>query len=49
MEMELKIDQEEILVNHFVEKIFAGIVGGAAQCLDDVEEDWKELRLIITR
>ncbi|KAF5423391.1 MAG: hypothetical protein C5S41_07410 [Candidatus Methanomarinus sp.] len=49
MELELEVDGEDISVNHFIEQIFAGVVGGAAECLNGVEEDWKEIKLIITR
>jgi hypothetical protein len=49
MEINLTIDGEDIPMNNFVEKIIAGVVAGAAESLNDVEKDWKNLQLIIKR
>ena len=49
MEIDLTIDGEDIPMNSFVQKIIAGVVAGAAESLNDVEKDWKNLQLIIKR
>lgn len=49
MEIELIIDGEDIPMNRFVEKILSGVVGGAAESLNGVEKDWKELSIKIRR
>lgn len=49
MEIELTIDGNEIVMNNFVKRIIAGIMAGAAESLDGVEKDWKDLQLIMKR
>lgn len=49
MEIELIIDGQDIPMNHFVQKIITGVVGGAVESLNDVEKDWKDLQLTIKR
>lgn len=49
MEIELIIDGQDIPMNRFVEKIITGVVSGAAESLNGVEKDWKELSITIKR
>lgn len=49
MEVELTVDGEDIPMNNFVQKIIAGVVGGAAQSLEGVEGDWKDIEITVSR
>ncbi|MDF1556753.1 MAG: hypothetical protein P1P80_01020 [ANME-2 cluster archaeon] len=49
MEIELIVDGKDIIMNKFVERIIAGIVAGAVQSLEGVDEDWQDLTLTINR
>jgi hypothetical protein len=47
--VELLVDQKEIALNEFVEKIVKGVVVGAVTSLRDINEDWKEIKIKVTR
>ncbi|MCL7474444.1 MAG: hypothetical protein SCH39_00155 [Methanosarcinales archaeon] len=49
MELELIVDGKDIPMNRFVEKMIAGVVAGAVQSLDGVNDAWGELTLTIRR
>ena len=47
MEVELTIDGEKIVMNDFVQKILANMVGGAVETLYGVESGWNDVSLKI--
>lgn len=49
MEIELIVNGKDITMNKFVQRIIAGIVGGAVETLEGVEEDWTDIELTISR
>lgn len=49
MELELIIDGKDIIMNKFVQRVIAGIVGGAVETLEGVDEDWTDIKLTIMR
>ncbi len=49
IELELIIDGKDITINKFVQKVIAGIIGGAVEPLEGVEKDWTDIELTITR
>ena len=49
IELELIIDGKDITINKFVQKVIAGIIGGAVEPLAGVEKDWKDIELTIKR
>jgi len=49
MDVELTVDGEKIGLNKFVVKILAGTITGAASSLRDIKEDWKEIKIKVTR
>jgi len=49
MELELIVDGKDITMNKFVQRVIAGIVGGAVEPLEGVKEDWTDIELTITR
>ena len=49
IELELIVDGKDITINKFVQKVIAGIVGGAVEPLEGVEKDWTDIELTITR
>ncbi|MBW6518866.1 MAG: hypothetical protein K0A89_10250 [ANME-2 cluster archaeon] len=49
MELELIVDGKDIPMNRFVEKMIAGVVAGAVQSLEGVDDTWEELTLTIRR
>ncbi|UCH32181.1 MAG: hypothetical protein JSV05_01985 [Candidatus Bathyarchaeota archaeon] len=49
MDVKLLVDEEEILLNEFVKKILGGMISGAVESLRDVTEEWKDVRIEITR
>ncbi len=49
MELELIVNGKDITMNKFVQKVLAGIVGGAVETLEGVEEDWTDIKLTIIR
>jgi hypothetical protein len=49
MNVELTVDGEKISLNKFVVKILAGTIAGAASSLRGIKEDWKEIKIKVTR
>ena len=49
MELEIIIDGKSIPMNNFVQKIITKVVTGAVESLDGVGENWKDIRLTITK
>ncbi len=49
MDVELIIDGKKIGLNEFVVKILAGTIAGATSSLRGMKEDWKEIKIKVTR
>jgi hypothetical protein len=49
MDMKLSVDGKEIALNEFVRKIMTGTVTGAVTSLRGIREDWKEIRIEVSR
>ena len=49
MGMKLMIDDKEIPLNEFVEKILSGTIVGAVTALRGIKEDWKKIELEISK
>ncbi len=49
MGLKLFVDDKQIPLNEFVEKIFSGIVAGAVTSLRGIREDWKEVKIEMTK
>jgi hypothetical protein len=47
--LKLKVDEKEIPVNEFVEKILNGMIVGAVTSLRGIHEDWKKIEVEITK
>jgi len=48
LKVKLKVDDQEIDLNEFVEKILGGVVSGAVTSLRDVKKDWKRIEIHVT-
>jgi len=49
MGIKLVIDNREIPLNEFVEKILSGTIVGAVTSLRGIKEDWKKIEIEISR
>ena len=49
MKVELTIDDKNIRLNNFASKMLSGSLLGAVTSLHGVEEDWKEIRVKVTK
>ncbi|MCK5563194.1 hypothetical protein KAI30_03390 [Candidatus Bathyarchaeota archaeon] len=49
MDVELTVDGKKIGLSKFVVKILAGTITGATSSLRGIDEDWKELKIKVTR
>ena len=49
MDAKLFIDGNEVVLNEFVKSMLSGVLAGALTALRGVEEDWREVRLEVTR
>lgn len=47
--VKLIVDDEEISMNEFVEKIVSGAIVGTITSLHGVKKEWKEIELKVTR
>ncbi len=47
--IELTIDEKKVELNEFVAKILSGTIIGAISSLRDVEDDWTEMTLKISK
>jgi hypothetical protein len=49
LSLKLKIDEKEIPLNDFVEKILSGTIAGAVTSLRGIKEDWKRIQIDIQK
>jgi hypothetical protein len=49
MNVELSIDNKNIRLNDFAAKMLSGSLLGAVTSLHGVKEDWKEIRVKVTK
>ena len=49
MGLKLKVDNKEIPLNEFVEKILNGMIVGAVTSLRGIKEDWKKIEIEISK
>ena len=49
MNAKLLIDGNEIEMNEFVRKILSGTIVGAVTSLRDVDRDWKQIEIRVTK
>ena len=49
MHVELLIDGNKISLNDFVEEFFGKTLDGAVSSLSGVKDDWKEMKIMITK
>ena len=49
MNMKLMVDDKEVCLNEFVEKILYGTMVGATTSLKGIKEDWKKIEIEILR
>jgi hypothetical protein len=47
--LKLRIDDKDIPLNEFVEKILNGMMVGAVTSLRGIREDWKKIEVEITK
>jgi len=48
LNVKLKVDNQEIDLNEFVEKILTGVIVGAVTSLRDIKKDWKEIEIQVS-
>jgi hypothetical protein len=49
LDIKLFVDGEEIYLSEFVVKILSGTIVGAVTSLRGIKEDWKEIKVKVTR
>ena len=49
MDVELTVDSKKIGLSKFVVKILAGTIAGATSSLRGIDENWKEIKIKVTR
>jgi len=49
LSLKLKVDEKEIPLNDFVEKILNGTIAGAVTSLRGIKEDWKRIQIDIQK
>jgi hypothetical protein len=49
VDVKLFVDGEEIALNEFVNRILGGVIAGAVISLRGVKEDWKKIRIEVTK
>jgi hypothetical protein len=49
MGLKLKVDDKEIPLNEFVERIINGTITGAVSSLKGIKEDWKKIEIKIEK
>jgi hypothetical protein len=49
MDVKLFVNGKEIAINEFVKKILGGMVSGAILSLRDIEEEWKDIQITVTK
>ena len=49
MGMKLQVDDKEIPLNEFVEKILSGMIVGSVTSLRGIKDDWKKIEIEVLR
>ncbi len=49
MNVKLLVDSEDIEITEFVKRILSGAITGAVLSLRDINEEWRQIRIEITR
>ncbi|HUJ85024.1 MAG TPA: hypothetical protein VLV84_05400 [Candidatus Acidoferrales bacterium] len=49
MSLKLKVDEKEIPLNEFVEKILSGTITGAVTSLRGIKDDWEKIEIEIKK
>ncbi|HLC00038.1 MAG TPA: hypothetical protein VJL33_01785 [Candidatus Bathyarchaeia archaeon] len=49
MGLKMKVDDKEIPLNEFVEKILNGMIVGAVASLRGIQEDWEKIEIEVTK
>jgi hypothetical protein len=49
MDVKLLVDDEEIDLNEFVERIMGAMIAGAVNSLRGIKKDWKEINIIVKK
>ncbi len=49
MGLKLKVDDKEIPLNEFVERLMNGTITGAVSSLKGIKEDWKKIEIDIEK
>ena len=49
MGLKMKVDDKEIPLNEFVEKILNGMIVGAVTSLRGIREDWEKIEVEVTK
>ena len=49
MSLKLKVDEKDIPLNEFVEKILSGTITGAVTSLRGIKDDWKKIEIEIQK
>jgi hypothetical protein len=49
LSLKLKVDEKDIPLNEFVEKIMSGTITGAVTSLRGIREDWKKIEIEIQK
>jgi hypothetical protein len=49
LSLKLKVDEKDIPLNEFVEKIMSGTITGAVTSLRGIKEDWKKIEIEIQK
>ncbi len=49
MSLKLQVDEKEIPLNDFTEKILYGIITGAVNALKGIKDNWNEIKIEISK
>ena len=49
MSLKLKVDEKEIPLNEFAEKILSGTITGAVTSLRGIKDDWEKIEIEIKK
>jgi len=49
LSLKLKVDEKEIPLNEFVEKILSGTITGAVTSLRGIKDDWEKIEIEIKK
>ncbi len=45
----MEVDGKKVPMNDYVRRVFENVIGALVSTLKGVEEDWKELKIVIKR